>query len=109
MSACVSPPQLRTSHIVAVAPSIAHAASIALPPCWKIIAPAAAPSGFPVSATQCLPCSGGRCVWTAGGRSCVAPVCCSAADDVGGEDRSTQRASAADDRMGGLLTVAEEI
>ena len=31
--ACVSPPQLSTSHMVQVAPSMAHAASTALPPC----------------------------------------------------------------------------
>jgi hypothetical protein len=32
MSACVSPPQLSTSHMVLVAASMAHAASTALPP-----------------------------------------------------------------------------
>ena len=52
MSACVSPPQLRTSNMVAVAASIAAAASTALPPRWKIVAPAVAPNGFPVMATQ---------------------------------------------------------
>ncbi len=37
MSACVSPPQPSVSHIVATAPSMAQAASTALPPFWKII------------------------------------------------------------------------
>src|SRR5206468_3808694 len=41
---------------------MAQAASTALPPFWKIIAPAVAPSGLPVMATQCRPCSGGFCV-----------------------------------------------
>src|SRR5262245_43110674 len=40
---------------------MAHAASTALPPRWKIIAPACAPSGLPVIATQCWPCSTGLC------------------------------------------------
>src|SRR5262245_55025522 len=38
-----------------------HAASTALPPRAKIIAPAWAPSGLPVTATQCWPCSTGLC------------------------------------------------
>src|SRR5512138_257081 len=59
MSACVSPPQLSVSHIVEVAAIIAHAASTALPPLMKIVAPAVAASGLPVTATQFCPCSGG--------------------------------------------------
>ena len=55
MSACVSPPQLSVSHIVQTAASIEQAASTALPPFWNIIAPAVAPSGLPVIATQCRP------------------------------------------------------
>src|SRR6185295_4794546 len=62
MSACVSPPQLNTSHMVAVAAIIAQAASTALPPFWNVMAPAVAASGLPVIATQCWPCSGGFCV-----------------------------------------------
>jgi hypothetical protein len=38
--------------MVDVAASMAQAASTALPPWWKILAPAVAPSGFPVIATQ---------------------------------------------------------
>ena len=48
-------PAERVSYIVAVAPSIAQAASTAFPPFWNIIAPAVAPRGLPVMATQCLP------------------------------------------------------
>ena len=59
MSACVSPPQLSVSHIVQTAASIAHVASTALPPFSKIFAPAVAPSGLPVIATQCRPWSTG--------------------------------------------------
>jgi hypothetical protein len=59
MSAWVSPPQLSTSHIVVTAASIAHAASTAFPPFWKIMLPAVAASGFPVTATQWRPWSGG--------------------------------------------------
>src|SRR5205085_4554456 len=62
MSACVSPPHGSVSHIVAVAAIIAQAASTALPPCWKIIAPAVAASGLPVIAIQYRPCRGGFCV-----------------------------------------------
>src|SRR5918911_1342488 len=62
MSACVSPPHESVSHKVAVAAIIAHAASTALPPFWKTIAPAVAPRGFPVIAIQWRPCSGGFCV-----------------------------------------------
>jgi hypothetical protein len=51
------------------AASIAHAASIALPPCWNAIAPAVAPSGLPVTAIQCFPCSGGRWVVRGGSGS----------------------------------------
>src|SRR3954469_5742433 len=47
---------------------MAHDASTALPPRWNIIAPAWAPSGLPVIATQCWPCSTGLC-----GRSARAP------------------------------------
>ncbi len=60
--AWVSPPQLSVSHMVVVAASIAQAASTALPPLAKINAPAVAPSGLPVMATQCRPCSGGLAV-----------------------------------------------
>ena len=42
ISACVSPPHESVSNIVVVAASIAHAASTALPPFWKIIEPAVA-------------------------------------------------------------------
>src|SRR3954452_25300862 len=62
MSACVSPPHDRGCHIVHPAASIAAAASTALPPFAKIIAPAVAESGFPVIASQCSACSGGFCV-----------------------------------------------
>ena len=67
MRACVSPPQPSESHIVATAPSMAHAASTAFPPFWKIIAPAVAPSGLPVIATHCLPWRGGLTVRWADG------------------------------------------
>src|SRR4029434_9186485 len=59
MSACVSPPQLRVSHIVEVAAIIAQAASTALPPLMKVAAPAVAARGLPVTATQFWPCRGG--------------------------------------------------
>ena len=62
MSACVSPPQLTSSYIVQTAASMAQAASIALPPRSNIIAPAVAPSGLPVMATQWRPCKTGLCV-----------------------------------------------
>src|SRR5437764_14214527 len=62
MSACVSPPHDSVSHIVHAAAIIAAAASTALPPRSKIIAPAVAASGLPVTAIQCRPCSGGFCV-----------------------------------------------
>ena len=52
----------RLAHIVQAAANIATAASTALPPCWKIIEPAVAARGLPVTATQCLPCSWGRSV-----------------------------------------------
>src|SRR6056297_1014453 len=68
ISAWVSPPQPSVSHMVAVAASMAAAASTALPPFWKAMAPAVAPSGFPVTATQCLPCSTGLLVsWASTG------------------------------------------
>jgi hypothetical protein len=72
MRACVSPPQLNVSHIVEVAAIIAHAASTALPPFAKIIAPAVAASGLPVMAIQCRPCSGGFAVRGAGWASAAA-------------------------------------
>jgi hypothetical protein len=50
--------------MVQLAASIAQAASTALPPRSKIIAPAVAASGLPVTAIQCLPCSGGFWVVT---------------------------------------------
>ena len=53
MSACVSPPQESVSHMVEVAAIMAQAASTALPPFWKIIAPAVAAKGLPVTAIQC--------------------------------------------------------
>ena len=59
MSAWVSPPQLRVSHIVQPAAIIATAASTALPPRSKIMAPTVADSGLPVTAIQCRACSGG--------------------------------------------------
>ena len=62
MRAWVSPPQLSVSHIVEVAAIIAQAASTALPPFAKIIAPAVAASGLPVMAIQCLPWSTGLAV-----------------------------------------------
>src|ERR1041384_8752710 len=55
MRAWVSPPQLRSSYIVQTTASMAHAASTALPPRSKILAPAVAPSGLPVIATQWRP------------------------------------------------------
>ena len=45
--------------MVEVAAIMAQAASTALPPFWKIIAPAVAASGLPVTAIQCAPCSAG--------------------------------------------------
>jgi hypothetical protein len=45
-----------------VAASIAQAASTALPPRVKVMAPAVAASGLPVTATQCLPCNTGFAV-----------------------------------------------
>src|SRR6266704_4812852 len=65
MRACVSPPHDRTSHIVVTTPSIAQAASTALPPFWNIMAPAVAPRGLPVIAIQCRAWSGGFCVRSA--------------------------------------------
>src|SRR5688572_29653338 len=64
MSACVSPPQESTSHIVEVAASMAQAASTALPPFSNMRAPAVAASGLPVIAIQCEPCSGGFWVFS---------------------------------------------
>src|SRR5205085_7707046 len=62
MSACVSPPQESVAHIREVAAIMAQAASTALPPFWKTIAPAVAARGFPVIAIQWRPCSAGFCV-----------------------------------------------
>src|SRR5664280_1310987 len=59
MSAWVSPPQLRVSHMVQPAAIIATAASTALPPRSKIMAPAVTDSGLPVIAIQCMACRGG--------------------------------------------------
>src|SRR5580698_8842991 len=53
MRACVSPPQESVSHMVEVAAIMAQAASTALPPRSKIMAPAVAASGLPVTAIQC--------------------------------------------------------
>ena len=54
--------------MVQTAASIAAAASTALPPCWKIMAPAVAPSGLPVTAIQWEPWSWGFSVrWAAAG------------------------------------------
>src|SRR5579862_8046291 len=53
MSACVSPPHERVSHMVEVAAIMAQAASTAFPPCSKIFAPAVAASGLPVPAIEC--------------------------------------------------------
>ena len=47
--------KMSLGYMVATAASIAQAASTALPPRWKIMAPAVAPSGFPVIAIQWLP------------------------------------------------------
>src|SRR6476619_1855435 len=65
MIACVSPPQLNTSHMVQPAANMAQAASMALPPCVNIIAPAFADNGLPVIAIQFLAWSGGFCVFCA--------------------------------------------
>ena len=62
IKACVSPPQLSTSHMVHVAANIAQAASTALPPLSKTFAPAVAANGLPVIAIQFFPCNGGFCV-----------------------------------------------
>src|SRR6187551_2746345 len=62
MRACVSPPQLNTSHMVHVAANIAQDASTAFPPFVKIMAPAVAAIGLPVMAIQFLPCKGGFCL-----------------------------------------------
>ena len=54
--------------MVAVAASMAAAASTAFPPCWYIMEPAVAAMGFPVMAIQCLPWSTGFWVrWAAAG------------------------------------------
>src|SRR5512145_700732 len=58
--------------MVATEASMAQAASTALPPFWKIMAPVVAPSGLPVMAIQWRPWSGGLAVrWAeaAGGSS----------------------------------------
>src|SRR5882724_5561238 len=59
MSAWVSPPQESVVQAVAVAAIMAQAASTALPPRSKILAPAAAAIGLPVTAIQCCPYSAG--------------------------------------------------
>ncbi len=84
MSACVSPPHESVSHIVEVAAIIAQAASTALPPFWKTIAPAVAASGLPVTAIQWRPCSGGFCVrWAcARGSGAAAGSASSSADSA---------------------------
>src|SRR5688572_4288860 len=82
-SAWVSPPQESTSHIVEVAPSMAQAASTALPPRSNMRAPAVAASGLPVIAIQCEPCSGGFCVFS-----------CASAGPAGSTDRAAAAAIA---------------
>src|SRR5579862_783594 len=72
MSACVSPPQESVSHMVEVAAIIAQAASTALPPRSKIIAPAVAASGLPVTAIQCAPWSAGFWVRASAGARAAA-------------------------------------
>jgi hypothetical protein len=62
MRAVVSPPHDSVSHIVHAAAVIATAASTALPPFAKIIAPAVAASGFPVTPIQCDAGNGGLLV-----------------------------------------------
>src|SRR5262245_46177393 len=74
ISACVSPPQASESNIVVVAASIAQAASTALPPFWKIMAPAVAARGLPVIATQCLPWSTGLFVAADARAAAAAPA-----------------------------------
>lgn len=54
--------------MVEVAASMAQAASTALLPFWNIMAPAVAPSGLPVMATQCRPWSTGLAVAAGPGR-----------------------------------------
>ena len=51
--------------MVAVAASMAQAASMALPPAMKVFAPAVAASGLPVMAIHWVPCSSG--FWVTGG------------------------------------------
>ncbi len=68
ISAWVSPPQPRVSHIVQTAASMAEVASTALPPFWNIMAPAVAPRGLPVMAIQWRAWSGGLLVRAAPGR-----------------------------------------
>lgn len=88
--AWVSPPQLRVSHMVAAAPSMAQAASTALPPLANVSAPAEAASGLPVMATQWLPCSGGllECL---GSCACSGAEGVSASNNASGTDRATVR------------------
>src|SRR4029453_10500500 len=94
MGAWVSPPQESTSHIVAVAASIAQAASTALPPRSNMRAPAVAASGLPGIAIQCVPCSGGFCVF-----------CCASALPVA---NSARMAAAAVERMAGVMVVTSD-
>src|SRR3954452_5029188 len=63
----VSPPQLRVSHMVQAAASMAAVASTALPPFWNIIVPAVAASGLPVMASQWRGWGGGVFVRGRGG------------------------------------------
>src|SRR5207302_5206154 len=68
MRAWVSPPHESVVQAVAVAAIMAQAASTALPPRSKILAPAAAAIGLPVTAIQCCPYSAGFWVrpWACG-------------------------------------------
>src|SRR5580704_9455315 len=79
MSAWVSPPQDKVSHMVEVAAIIAQAASTALPPRSKIMAPAVAASGLPVTAIQCAPCRAGFWVRAAAGVTAAANASSAAA------------------------------
>src|SRR5512132_491802 len=99
MSAWVSPPQESVSHIVQVAAIIAHAASTALPPFWKVIAPAVAASGFPVIASHFRAWSGGLLV-AAGRTAMVAATIAAAA----GTPRAIRARRAFVIRMSGSLS-----
>src|SRR5437762_11925751 len=75
---------------------MAAVASTALPPFWKIIAPASALSGLPVMAIQWRPCSGGFCVRTGRpSRGCVVRVGVSSCANAGVVmDRASSAAAA---------------